>query len=250
MMVLNSYSAPLGRRDSWLERIEVDDDYADSPYERAADMLRQLGLADETIGFEKRHVSANWWEEIGRLLPRARIVNSTELMDRVRWTRPPRRWRHWKRESVCWTERTWRCCPRFGPATSSATIMSPTSTAIPATSPAASASAHPQTSRSGFTGLRETSTVPPSTCAVPARARPTSTTSPTTASTKPDSRATLPWLVTAWAPGGTNRNRTWVPSIARFLEEGIVVALEPHIGYRHLQDMVLVTDDAPRLLSP
>jgi len=30
----------------------------------------------------------------------------------------------------------------------------------------------------------------------------------------------------------------------------MVVALEPHIGHWHLQDMVLITDDAPLLLSP
>ena len=41
-----------------------------------------------------------------------------------------------------------------------------------------------------------------------------------------------------------------VPSSNRVLEEGMVVALEPHIGYWHLQDMVLVTPDGPRLLSP
>ena len=41
-----------------------------------------------------------------------------------------------------------------------------------------------------------------------------------------------------------------VPSSDRVLEKGMVVALEPHIDYWHLQDMVLVTDDGPRLLSP
>ena len=89
VMVLNSYAAPLARRDSWLERIEVIDDYAESPYERAADVLRQLGLAEETIGFEKSYVSSIRWEEIGGLLPKARIVDSTELMDRVRWIKTP-----------------------------------------------------------------------------------------------------------------------------------------------------------------
>ena len=89
VMVLNSYAAPLARRDSWLDRIEVVDDYAESPYARAADVLRQLGLAEETIGFEKSYVSANRWEEIVGLLPRARIVDSTELMDRVRWIKTP-----------------------------------------------------------------------------------------------------------------------------------------------------------------
>ena len=43
VMVLNSYAAPLARRDSWLERIEVYDDYAESPYERAADVLSADG---------------------------------------------------------------------------------------------------------------------------------------------------------------------------------------------------------------
>ena len=40
-----------------------------------------------------------------------------------------------------------------------------------------------------------------------------------------------------------------VPSSTQVLEEGMVVALEPHIGYWHLQDIVLVTGDSPRLLS-
>ena len=61
VMVLNSYAAPLARRDSWLERIEVYDDYAESPYERAADVLAQMGVAEEAIGFEKSYVSADRW---------------------------------------------------------------------------------------------------------------------------------------------------------------------------------------------
>ena len=34
------------------------------------------------------------------------------------------------------------------------------------------------------------------------------------------------------------------------LEEGMVLALEPHVNFWHLQDMVLVTDGAPLMLSP
>ena len=33
------------------------------------------------------------------------------------------------------------------------------------------------------------------------------------------------------------------------LEAGVVLALEPHVGYWHLQDLVLVTPDGPQLLS-
>ena len=89
VMVLNTYAAPLARRDSWLERIEVYDDYAESPYQRAADVLKGLGLAAETLGIEKTYVNAARWEEIGGLLPKAHIVDSTELMDRVRWIKTP-----------------------------------------------------------------------------------------------------------------------------------------------------------------
>ena len=34
------------------------------------------------------------------------------------------------------------------------------------------------------------------------------------------------------------------------LEEGMVLATEPHVDYWHLQDMFLITKDGPRLLSP
>ena len=33
------------------------------------------------------------------------------------------------------------------------------------------------------------------------------------------------------------------------LEEGMVLAMEPHVGYWHLQDMILITGEGPRLLS-
>ena len=117
VMVLNSYAAPLARRDAWLERIEVVDDYAESPYERAADVVRQLGLAEETIGFEKTYVSANRWEEIGGLLPKARIVDSTELMDRVRWIKTPEEVAALEAGARLLDEAYLGCCPGSGPAT-------------------------------------------------------------------------------------------------------------------------------------
>ena len=33
------------------------------------------------------------------------------------------------------------------------------------------------------------------------------------------------------------------------LESGMVIAMEPHVSYWHLQDMVLISDDGPKLLS-
>ena len=40
VMVLNEFSAPLARRDSWLERIEVYDGYAESPLAKTAGVLK------------------------------------------------------------------------------------------------------------------------------------------------------------------------------------------------------------------
>lgn len=69
VMVLNSFSAPLARRDSWLTEIEVYDDYAESPYSRMKDILTRMGLDREKVGFEKSYLSAKRWEEIQGLLP-------------------------------------------------------------------------------------------------------------------------------------------------------------------------------------
>ncbi len=86
-LVLNYYAVPLAKRDSWVEDIEVYDDYAESPYERMAEVLKRMGLDQETIGFEKSYLSAARWEEIAGLLPGARMFDCTELMDRVRWVK-------------------------------------------------------------------------------------------------------------------------------------------------------------------
>lgn len=36
----------------------------------------------------------------------------------------------------------------------------------------------------------------------------------------------------------------------RVLEEGMVIAMEPHVDHWHIQDMLLITPDGPELLSP
>ena len=89
VMVLNNFAAPLARRDSWVQRIEVYDDYAESPYALVAEILKKMGLDRETVGLEKSYLSATRWEEIGGLLPQANLVDCTDLMDRVRWIKTP-----------------------------------------------------------------------------------------------------------------------------------------------------------------
>ena len=88
-MILNHYAAPLAQRDSWLEGIEIYDDYAESPYQKMAAVLKRMGLDRETVGFEKTYLSAARWEEIGTLLPGVNAFDCTEMMDRVRWIKTP-----------------------------------------------------------------------------------------------------------------------------------------------------------------
>jgi Xaa-Pro aminopeptidase len=40
-----------------------------------------------------------------------------------------------------------------------------------------------------------------------------------------------------------------VPTCHQELEAGMVLALEPHVGFWHLQDLVEITSDGPNLLS-
>jgi Xaa-Pro aminopeptidase len=89
VLIVNHYAAPLARRDSWIQRVEVYDDYAESPYERLATVLKGMGLQRETIGVEKTYVSAARWEELHALLPDVTMVDCTEIMARVRWVKTP-----------------------------------------------------------------------------------------------------------------------------------------------------------------
>ena len=64
VMVLNHYAEPLALRDSWLEKIVVYDDYAESPYQKAAEILKDFGMDRGVVGLEKTYVSAARWEEM------------------------------------------------------------------------------------------------------------------------------------------------------------------------------------------
>jgi Xaa-Pro aminopeptidase len=88
-MVLNNYAAPLARRDSWLQSIELYDDYAESPYEVMAGLINKMGLQAERVGFEKTYLSAARWEEVRSLLPGVEMLDCTEMMAQVRWIKTP-----------------------------------------------------------------------------------------------------------------------------------------------------------------
>jgi Xaa-Pro aminopeptidase len=83
-IVLNAFAEGLTRRDSWIEVIDVYEGYSELPVERLAKVISDMGLADETVGFEQNFVSAADWGMLQSRLPRMRMVDSTTAMDEVR----------------------------------------------------------------------------------------------------------------------------------------------------------------------
>ena len=83
-MVVNAIAAGLARRDSWIEVFDSYDAYIDNPMEKLAGSLKDMGLADGRVGFEKNYISAADWELIARALPRMTMKDGAPTMDEVR----------------------------------------------------------------------------------------------------------------------------------------------------------------------
>ena len=127
VMVLNHYAAPLALRDSWLEKIVVYDDYAESPYQKAAEILKDLGMDRGVVGLEKTYVSAARWEEMAGLLHGGDLLDCTGMMDQVRWIKTSGEV-ELLREGRCFSMRlTWKCFPPCGKATPSGRFIAASS---------------------------------------------------------------------------------------------------------------------------
>jgi Xaa-Pro aminopeptidase len=87
VIIGNTATAMVTRRDCWISRHETYDSYVESPYARLCQVLREYGLDRERIGIEKDYVSALHWEEIQRTLPGVQLVDCSAMMDRVRWVK-------------------------------------------------------------------------------------------------------------------------------------------------------------------
>ena len=296
VMVLNSYAAPLARRDSWLEKIEIYDDYAESPYERAAQALRDLGLAGETIGVEKSYVNANRWEEILGLLPEARVVDSTDLLNRVRWIKTTEEVKALEAGARLLDEAYLEVLPTVRPGDAERLVHSRiiesclrrgANWAHGILNSSRNAVAYGGESDMAFQAgdiirndyVSYLNGYPGHQSRTVVVGQPTDDQKNTYRVTRDIYRATIDrcrpgakasdiyhFANDSFHRAGFQGNVSlaghgvgawWhqqepymVPSSDQVLEKGMVVALEPHIGYWHLQDMVLVTDDGPRLLSP
>ena len=89
VLVLNRIAAPRAQRDSWVTNIVEIDDYGDSVYARAGELLCDLGIGTGCIGLEQSFLSAASWRQLEDGLPNASLVDVTALMDEVRWIKTP-----------------------------------------------------------------------------------------------------------------------------------------------------------------
>lgn len=89
IIILDAFAEKLARRESWIDRVEVYQAYVGSLYTRVAELIAEAGLAKARIGFEQDGLSASYWEQIQRKLPRLEMVNCSRMMDEVRWIKTP-----------------------------------------------------------------------------------------------------------------------------------------------------------------
>jgi Xaa-Pro aminopeptidase len=89
VMVVDPTVVTLTIRDSWVKRVEEYAVYSETVYSRMCQIIKELGLGHERLGFERNCVSTLHWEEIRGLLPKAEIVDCAQIMEEVRWIKTP-----------------------------------------------------------------------------------------------------------------------------------------------------------------
>ncbi len=89
VIIANKTAAGLARRDGCVEHVVLCEGYVESPYDTLVGLLREKGLANGKIGFEKDYVSVRDWERVENRLPGLQMVDCSALMNRVRWIKTP-----------------------------------------------------------------------------------------------------------------------------------------------------------------
>ena len=296
VLIANEIAAPLARRDGWIENVQVYDGYGESPYARTADVIKEMGLERKRIGLEKDYLSARQWEEMTSLLPKAKIMDCTDMMDQVRWIKTPPEVEMLEKGANLLDEVYLEVFPTVRPGDTEREVHS---RIIEGCIRRGANWAHGILNASrnnvayggegdmtfqtgdiirndyvsylnGYPGHQSRTVVV---------GEPTNELIETYKINRDIYRATIDhcrpgvrasdiyhFANNAFndagidgkvALAGHGVGAWWhqqepymVPSGKHTLEKGMVVALEPHIGNWHLQDMVLITDEAPRLLSP
>src|SRR5688500_3238105 len=85
LIVTNPTAAGLVKRDGWIDDVVLYEAYVESVQQKLVDALKEMGLADAKVGFERDYISAQHWEAIRKAAPKLDMVDCTAVMDRVRW---------------------------------------------------------------------------------------------------------------------------------------------------------------------
>src|SRR2546423_7192201 len=85
LIVTNKTAEGLVKRDGWIDDTVLYEAYVESPQQKLADALEEMGLSAAKVGFERDYISALHWEAIQKAAPKLEMVDCTAFMDRVRW---------------------------------------------------------------------------------------------------------------------------------------------------------------------
>ena len=296
VLVVNDIAAPLAQRDGWIVNVEVYDGYSESPYACAADVLNDMGLANERIGIEKDYLNVLQWEEMSSLLPCADLMDCADMMARVRWVKTPTEVERLEKGANLLDEVYLDVFPTVRPGDTEREVHS---RIIEGCIKRGAGWAHGilNSSRNkiayggegdmafvagdiirndyvsyldGYPGHQSRTVVvgEPSRELIDTYKIHRDIYRATIDNCRKGTKASDIYhfasqaFIDAGIDGKINiaghgvgawwhqQEPYMVPAGRHTLEKGMVVALEPHIGHFHLQDMVLITDAAPRLLSP
>jgi Xaa-Pro aminopeptidase len=85
VFVVESTAAGAAAQDSWIEQLDIFSGYEESLFDRVSNALDRLALSRERVGFDKNFIGAGFWDDMARRLPNMAMVDSTDLLDEVRW---------------------------------------------------------------------------------------------------------------------------------------------------------------------
>jgi Xaa-Pro aminopeptidase len=83
-LIVCNIEESLARSQGWLPDVRIYTEFAESPIERLADVLRERGLAGGRLGVEERFLSVGYYREVGERLPDATLVGADRLFNRIR----------------------------------------------------------------------------------------------------------------------------------------------------------------------
>jgi Xaa-Pro aminopeptidase len=88
-LFVSEIATDLARRLSWIDDLRSYTEYTESPYERAAEHLNEIGLGDGKIGIERREFGVTHWEQFRETVPDAELIDCTDALESVRNVKTP-----------------------------------------------------------------------------------------------------------------------------------------------------------------